>query len=81
MLDGVLLTELGTDEVDKPTEKNAAVTASVIFTPGRATDADIGRAAMTPATEKHPVTWCSAVGGRWSYGGERAGCSQRSNRR
>ena len=54
MLDGVLLTELGTDEVDKPTEKNAAVTASVIFTPGRATDADIGRAAMTPATEKHP---------------------------
>ena len=55
MLDGVLLGELGANEVEKPTGKNATVTASVIFTPGRAAGADIERAATIPATEEYPV--------------------------
>ena len=63
VLDGVFLRELGADEVDKPTGKNAAVTASVIFTPGRAAGADIERAAT--ATEEHPV----AVVLCWGRGG------------
>ena len=81
MLHGVLLSELGADEVDKPTGKKAAVTANVFFTLGRAADADIERAAMTPATEEHPVAVVLCCGGGgWFYGSERAGCSQGGNR-
>ena len=63
VLEGVLLSELGADEVEQPTGKNTAVTASVIFTPGRAAGADIERAAT--ATEEHPV----AVVLCWGRGG------------
>ena len=63
VIDGVLLSELGTDEVEKPTGKNAAVTASVIFIPDRAADADIERAGMTPAAEEHPVVVMFCCGG------------------
>ena len=81
VLHGVLLSELGADEVDKPTGKKAAVTANVFFTLGRAADADIERAAMTPATEEHPVAVVLCCGGGgWFYGSERAGCSQGGNR-
>ena len=63
VLEGVLLSELGADEVDKPTGKNAAVEASVIFTPGRAADADTERAAIMFATEERPVAVVLCCGG------------------
>ena len=81
VLEGVLLSELGADEVEQPTGKNTAVTASVIFTPGRAAGADIERSATTSATEEHPVAVVLCCGGgRCSHGSERAGCSQGGNR-
>ena len=63
MLDGVLLSELGADEVNKPTGKNAAIAASVSFTPGRAVDAGAEKSATTSAAEKHPVVVVFCCGG------------------
>ena len=81
VLDGVFLRELGADEVDKPTGKNAAVTASVSFTPGRADGTDIEKDRHDTCNRRAPSSRGALLrGGRWSHGSERAGCSQGGNR-
>ena len=51
ILDGMLLSELGAEEVDTPAEKNSLVVASVIFTPGGDTTGSNAAAGTVDAEE------------------------------
>lgn len=62
MLDGVLLSKLGADGVDKPTGKNATCAGIVMFAPG-------GTAVNDTATEKPPTVEDLSVGALAMGGG------------
>ena len=60
MLNGVLLSELGTEEIDAPGEKSSLVIASVIFTPGGDGVIDDAPAGTMNANEIGPTTRAAA---------------------
>ena len=78
----MLLSKLGVDGVDKPTEKNEAVEASVIFTPSGDNDSGTDKPGRHDFRRKRTPSGRGALlqAGYWSHGGERASYRKRGNR-